>query len=106
VPGEQTPLPSQLDAGVNVVPSLLHEAGPHSWPAPTLRHAPLPSHVPSLPHGLAGVAAVSSAHASWGSVPLATGAQVPSSPPVMAAEQASQPSHALSQQTPSMQNVV
>jgi hypothetical protein len=106
VPAAQVPFPSHLGAGVKVAPSVLQEAEPHSWPEPTFRQAPLPSHVPSLPHGFAGVAAVSSTQASWGSVPAATGAHVPSTPPVLAAEQALQPLHAWSQQTPSTQNVL
>jgi len=46
----QDPLPSQVAAGVNVFPSLLHDAGVHTWLLLTLRQAPLPSQVPSFPH--------------------------------------------------------
>lgn len=75
----QAPTPSQLDAEVNVVP--LHDAGAHWWLVPTLRQAPLPSQVPSFPHGLV---AVSSTQLLWGSSPLEAGAQVPSDLPVNA----------------------
>jgi hypothetical protein len=42
------PLPSQAEMGVKAAP--LHEAVVHTWSVPTLRQAPTPSHVPSLPH--------------------------------------------------------
>jgi len=58
----QAPLPSQVVVGVKVLPSLLQDAALQVWLAPTLRQAPLPSQVPSLPHWLV---AVSSVHALW-----------------------------------------
>ena len=83
--------------------SVLHVASPHCLPAPDLRHAPLPSQVPSLPHGLV---AVSSVHAWWAVLPFATGAHVPSAWPVSALEQALQPLQVVAQQMPSTQLVL
>jgi hypothetical protein len=48
-------------AGVKIPP--LHAAFVHTWLVLTLRHAPAPSQVPSLPHGLV---AVSSVQYLWG----------------------------------------
>ena len=79
----QAPAPSQVVVGVKVFSSALHDAAMHTWLVPTLRQAPLPSQVPSLPHGLV---AVSSAHVSCGSLPTLTGPQVPSSRPVSASK--------------------
>src|SRR5262245_46770332 len=45
-------------------------------PAAYLRHTPLPSHQPLVPHD----ATPSPAHSSSGSRPLATGSQIPSTP--------------------------
>jgi hypothetical protein len=87
-----------VDAGVKLAP--LHEAALHTWLLPTLRQAPAPSHIPSVPHSLV---AVTSSHWLCGSWPSSTGAHVPSLLPVSAAEQALQPMQAPSQQTPSMQ---
>jgi hypothetical protein len=69
-------------------------------PLLTLPHAPAPSQLPSLPHGLV---AVSSLQASCGSLPSSTGAHVPSAFPVKVREQALQPVQAVAQQTPSTQ---
>jgi hypothetical protein len=93
-------LPSHVVAGVNVLPSLLQLATTQMWLDPTLRQAPLPSHVPSLPHSLV---AVSSTHALCATLPLNTGVQRPSELPVRAFEQALHPVQAVAQHTPSMQ---
>src|SRR5262249_33812531 len=92
----QRPRPLHEAAGVNVEP--LHIPAAHGWLPPNLRHAPVPSHVPSLPHDSGCAAAQSSA----GSAPESTGAQVPSATPVESCLHAMHgPSHAVSQQTPS-----
>ena len=51
----QAPMPSQVVAGVKVLLSLLQLAFAQTWLELTLRHAPLPSQVPSLPHWLLAV---------------------------------------------------
>jgi hypothetical protein len=69
-------------------------------PVAHTRHAPAPSHIPSVPQ----VDGASCAHSSSGSVPFVTGRQRPSVAPVFPFEQALQLSvHADSQQTPSTQ---
>ena len=99
----QRPAPSQTAAAANVCAST-HLAGPQARPAPPLRQAPAPSHLPSFPQGSFPL---SSAHSSWGSNPALTGAHTPSSPPVRkAAHEAHAPSHAPAQQTPSRQTPV
>jgi hypothetical protein len=92
----QVPAPSQVRAGVSVVPAQL--AAAHCVPAATWRHFPAPSHVPSLPqtfvvvaHWLAGV----------GAAPAATGVQVPVEPVRLHAWQV--PVQAVLQQTPCAQ---
>ncbi len=92
------PWPLQVTSGVNVAP--LHTPGVHTWLALTLRQVPEPSQVPSFPHSLL---AVWSAHASCGSLPLSTGAHVPSVWPVSADEHALHPPQVVPQQTPSTQ---
>jgi hypothetical protein len=96
VPATQLPEPLQL-LGVMVEPL---QVEPQAVPEATLRHPPLPSHVPSLPQGLLPV---SSAQAKCGSRPLFTGLQVPSGFPVMVCLQALHVSQTLSQQIPSAQ---
>ena len=54
----QAPAPSQVAAGVNVCLSALQEAGVQILLLLTLRQAPVPSQVPSLPHGLVAVSSV------------------------------------------------
>jgi hypothetical protein len=49
-----SPFPLQVAIGVKV-PSALQLALAHTRLVPTLRHAPSPSQVPSLPHGLLAV---------------------------------------------------
>lgn len=51
----QAPMPSQVVTGVKVLPSLLQLAFVQTWLELTLRQAPLPSQVPSLPHWLLAV---------------------------------------------------
>jgi len=95
----QAPAPLQTRAGVYVEP--LHDSGTQVMPVPHLRHAPLPSHMPSLPQ-VDGVACVQSLS---GSVPSLTPRQRPSAWPVLAFTQALQAVvQADSQQTPSTQN--
>jgi hypothetical protein len=77
----------------------LQDAATQTVPELTLRHAPAPSHMPSLPHALL---ALSSAQALWGSELTSTGLQVPSATPVSDFVQALQPPQVLSQQTPSV----
>jgi len=78
--------------------ALAHEPSLHTVPTAYLRHAPTPSQTPSLPQ----LAEPWSAHSPSGSLPVVTGAQVPSFPPVNSALQLVQvPVQALSQQTPS-----
>src|SRR4029079_573357 len=67
------------------------------------RHAPAPSHMPSLPH----VDGACCAHSSSGSVPFVTGRQRPSAAAVLLFEQALQLSvQADSQQTPSTHSLL
>jgi hypothetical protein len=94
----QVPAPSQVRAGV-ALPAL-HEAAAQVVPAGHRPQAPAPLHVPVRPQVLASLAA----HSLSGSVPAATGAQVPSVWPVLVCEQAMQlPAQAWSQHRPSTQ---
>lgn len=89
----QLPTPSQAPGGLAVDPEQL--AVPQLVPSATLRQPPLPSQVPSNPHG--GVIAV---QAPWGSVlPAGTGWQEP--PPRL--QTWHMPQLAVEQQTPSTQ---
>jgi hypothetical protein len=91
------PAPSQSWA-VGVLST--HAGGAHTVPLGYLRHAPPPSHVPSSLQ-LAGASALQS---PCGSAPFDALPQVPSTPPLLAAEHAWQtPLHAELQQTPSTQ---
>jgi len=95
----QLPAPSQVRAGVCVVP--LHDSLPQLVPAAQRRHAPTPSHMPSRPQ----LVLASGAHSLSGSVPPGTGRQMPSGWLVLLIAHATQaPTHADSQHTPSMQN--
>jgi hypothetical protein len=94
-PATQMPAPSHFDDSRRVDPVQLPVA--HSVPCAYLWQAPAPSQVPSLPQ----VGAPSSAHSLAGSVPAATGEQVPILPATLQAWQV--PLHAVSQQAPSMQ---
>ena len=99
----QAPLPSQVVDAVKVLPSVLHNAGVHTWLLLTLWQAPLPSQVPSVPHWLVAVALVQKLCAF---LPTLTGAHVPSSTPVSVFVQALHPLQVVwlwLQQTPSTQ---
>jgi hypothetical protein len=51
LPGVQVPAPSHVLASVIPPPLLLlHEAGTQTVPLAYFWHAPLPSHLPSVPH--------------------------------------------------------
>jgi hypothetical protein len=97
--GQAAPPPAQISA-------TSHEPADarHVVPAAYFRHAPAPSHMPSLPHELAP----SSAQKLFGSLAAPTLPQMPSPPlPFFVAEQAMQPLvHEVSQQTPSTQRLV
>jgi hypothetical protein len=82
-------------AGVNVDP--VHDGATQIVPEAYLRQAPLPLHVPSVPH----VAAPWSVHWFSGSCPAGTAAQVPSVPDN--AHDAQVPAHVVEQQTPCSQ---
>ena len=71
--GVQTPA-AQRNASVSVEP--LHDGCLHTMPVGYLRHAPLPSQVPSKPQ----LALPSSAQSSRGSVPTSASKQVPTLP--------------------------
>ena len=93
----QVPAPSQVRAGVNVVP--LHVDAAQVVPIAYRRQAPLPSQVPSLPQVLAPW----SVHWLNGSAPAATDAQVPTVP--VRPHDRQIPTHAVAQQTPCSQKV-
>jgi hypothetical protein len=93
--GHAAPPPGQVSA-TSHAPAYAR----HTVPAAYIWHAPAPSHMPLFPQ----LAAPASLQSLSGSVPVVTGAQVPSVPPVFAAEHAMQvPVHAVLQQTPSTQ---
>lgn len=98
-PLTQEPAPSHVLAFTCVFPEQL--CATHSVPLAYLRHAPAPSHSPSLPHVVSGCAS----HSPSGSVPSAIAPQVPSAPPpffaVLHAWHVAL--HASSQHTPSEQ---
>jgi hypothetical protein len=88
------PLPLQVFASVSVEPAAGHMGGAHWVPATCLRHAPAPSHLPSLPQVEAG----DTPHVPLGSVaPAPTGEQVPSV--ADSRHETHGPSHAVLQQT-------
>jgi hypothetical protein len=94
----QVPAPSQVRAVVNV--ETLHDAATQIVPTVYLRHAPLPSHVPSRPQVDIG----STVHSLSGSVPPMMPRQRPLAWAVFEPAHAMQPPvHALSQQKPSTQ---
>jgi hypothetical protein len=96
---EQVPAPSQVLAGVCVVP--VHDSLPQLVPTAHRRHAPMPSHMPSRPQ----LVVDSGVHSLSGSVPPGTARQMPSGWVVLLIAHATQaPTHADSQHTPSMQN--
>ena len=92
------PAPSHRRAGVNVEP--LQVAAAHTVLLTYLRQAPAPLQVPSLPQ--VDAAAIGHCDATRGAAPAAIGEHVPTFPVRVHAPQP--PSHALSQQTPLMQN--
>jgi hypothetical protein len=97
-PAVQLPVPLQVLAPVSVAPLQLPAA--HTVPEAYLRHAPAPSHCPSLPQ----LAAPWSEQSPSGSMPFETGAQVPSVESVSDAVQLwHAPVHAELQHTPSTQ---
>jgi hypothetical protein len=89
------PAPSQVRAGVNVVPAQVDAA--QVVPLAYRRQAPLPSQVPSVPQ----VDAPLSVHWLNGSAPAATDAQVPTVP--VSAHDRQMPAQAVAQQTPCSQ---
>src|SRR6185369_11474693 len=91
----QVPPPLHVRAGIDV--PALQLAAPHTVPLAYLRHAPLPSHAPSVPQ----LAAPWSAHWFSGSVPAGTSMHRPSLPET--AHDRHAPPHAVAQQTPSTQ---
>jgi hypothetical protein len=94
ITGAQVPVPVQCDIGVNVAST--HDTTPQALDAGATLHAPSPSHLPSFPHGGAGVQRL------CGSVvPAATGLQVPALPVTLHASQT--PQLAVPQHTPSTQ---
>jgi hypothetical protein len=97
VPAPHVPLASHVPALVSV--PFLHEAIPQGVPGAVCSQLPLPSQLPSLPHG------PFAAHWLFGAcMPAGTLAQVPSALPVRALVQAMHvPVQALLQQTPSTQ---
>lgn len=102
VAARQLPLPLHLPVGTKFVVPLLtvHDELPHIVPETANRHPPIPSQVPSRPHGFAA----SAAHSPSISVPTLTGRQSPLVAPVFVLEQAMQrPGQLFSQQTPSTQ---
>jgi hypothetical protein len=92
----QVPAPSQVRAGVNIVP--LQVDGEQVVPLAYRRQAPPPSQVPSVPQ----LGAPMSAHWLNGSVPAATEAHVPSVP--VRPHDRQMPTQAVAQQTPCSQN--
>ncbi len=102
VPGWQVPCPSQLEAEVPVAPE--QEAAAQTVPAGQSWQPPLPSQEPFCWQ----VEGTWIAQSWAGSVPAATGPQVPSAPwPFFAAEHAVHDEvHAESQHTPSTQKPV
>jgi hypothetical protein len=97
-PAPQVPLPSQVLMFVTAAPSQV--PGVQTVPMTYLRHAPCPSHVPSVPQ----VATFDFAHvaAERGGRPAGTNEHVPIEPGTSHRLQVSP--HAVSQQTPSTQN--
>ena len=89
-----TPAPSQVRFGVSVEPVQVPAA--HCVPDVQKRHAPAPSHIPSVPHVVAAV--VAHCVAGVGAVPFATLLHVPTLPVI--AQDLHVPVHALLQQTP------
>ena len=98
-PATHVPEPLQSEAAVSVCVPSLHDAAEHTVPETYFRHAPMPSHMPSLPQ----LGAPASVHSLPGSVPPLIGPQVPSAPcPLMAAVHALHvPEQEVLQQTPS-----
>jgi hypothetical protein len=96
-PGGQLPRPSHRRAEINIPE--LHMALPQDVPETANRHAPPPQN-PSRPH-----AVPDAVHSFAGSVPLRTGAQVPSAgwPVWLALHETQTPLHRLLQHTPSTQ---
>ena len=72
----QTPAPSQVRCGVSVDPT--HVPGAHCVVLAQKRHAPAPSHMPSVPQVVDTV--VAHCVAGVGAVPLATLLHVPTLP--------------------------
>jgi hypothetical protein len=95
----QTPAPLHTRAEAAVVP-LVQVAAAHCVPLTCFRHAPAPSHVPSLPH----VDAAAAAHcdATSGGAPASIGEHVPTLP--ASEHDMHVPVHALLQQTLLTQN--
>jgi hypothetical protein len=91
----QTPAPLQVRAGVAVDP--VHAPAAQAVAPEYCRHAPAPSHIPSLPQ----VIAPWSAHCASGSLPLGTSMHSPSLPAI--AHDLHVPAHAALQQTPCAQ---
>ena len=91
----QVPAPSQVRAGVNVVPEQVDAT--QVIPMACSRQPPLPSQNPSVPQ----LAAPMSAHWFSGSCPAGTALQVPSVP--ASAHERQVPAQAVAQQTPSSQ---
>jgi hypothetical protein len=91
----QVPAPSQVRAGVNVVPEQVDAT--QVIPMACSRQPPLPSQVPSVPQ----LAAPMSAHWPSGSAPAGTALQVPTVP--ASAHERQVPAQAVAQQTPSSQ---
>jgi hypothetical protein len=95
-PETQVPLPLQDPAGVSM-PFWQEAPLPQLVPAERKRHRPVPSQVPSRPHGF-----VASAGQALSVTPAMRGRQRPLAAPVEADEQAMQvPVQPFSQQTPS-----
>jgi hypothetical protein len=93
----QAPTPSQVEASWRWLVADEHDGGAHTVPARCLRHAPLPSQVPSVPQ----VAAVCGRQAPRGSAaPLPTRLHVPGCP---AEHDRQGPVQASVQHTPSTQ---
>jgi len=98
LPGLHVPVPLQVCASCWVEP--VHDCAVQMVPDEYSEHAPLPLHMPVVPH----VDGFCVEHSLLGSVPAVTGAHVPFVCPVKVFEQAWHvPAHADSQQTESTQ---
>jgi hypothetical protein len=93
----QVPAPSQVRAGVKVVPAQVEAT--QVVPIACSRQPPLPLQKPSVPQ----LGAPMSAHWFKGSCPAGTALQVPTVP--ASAQERQVPAQAVAQQTPSSQNV-